>query len=153
MEQVKFLKAVFHKFYLVHSWIPWLINGRSYLLMLSRDVKRGHWPEMNLHIRTTGAFIKSFIALQESLKKYVDFLTILSCAFFDNKLDVTIWFITNITATINANEKIVDFFHTCNATEEFRSAFLIVMSRSSRSEVLLKISQVSQESKYVGVSF
>ena len=152
MEQVKFLKAVFHKFYLVHSWIPWLINGRIYLLF-SRDVKRGHWPEMNLHIRTTGAFIKSFLALQESLKKYVDFLTILSCAFFDNKPNVTIWFITNMTTTINANEKIMIFFHTCNATEQFRSAFVIVMSRSSRSEVFLKISQISQESKYLGVSF
>ena len=108
---------------------------------------------MNLHIRTTGAFIKSFVALQESLKKYVDFLTILSCAFFDNKPEVTIWFITNMTTTINANEKIMNFFHTCNATEQFRSAFVIVMSRSSRSEVFLKISQISQESKYVGVSF
>ena len=33
----------------------------------------------------------------------------------------------------------MDFFHTFNATEEFMSVFLIVMSRSSRSQMFFKI--------------
>ena len=33
----KFLKAVFHKFYLVHSWIPWLIWAQFFSILSITD--------------------------------------------------------------------------------------------------------------------